>query len=155
MTKKFRPNAAVIVTNGLGKVLLCERVDGVYSQVQTVQGGIDPGETAREAAAREVGEEIGLRPEQFQLVDELPGTFCYEWPADYLARLKHAEYVGQEQTFFLAKVQPDVVFDLDAHSREFARVSWGDPEELINKCWAVKRPGIEAALRGFGLLTGE
>lgn len=156
MQKKFRPNAAVIVTDGHGRVLLCEREDGVYSQVQTVQGGIDPGETAREAAVREVYEEIGLQPEQFDIIDELPETFRYEWPGDYRARFngeKHEAFAGQEQTFFLAKVHLGVDFDLETHNKEFARVSWGTPRELVERCWEKKRPGIAAALRAFGLLT--
>lgn len=158
MPKKYRPNAAVLITDGQGRILLCQRVDGVFSQIQTVQGGIDPGETAREAAVREVSEEIGLTPEQFDIVAERSTTFCYAWPADYLARLeaaKRTQYIGQEQTYFLAQVHPDVAFDVNTHNQEFARVWWGTPRELIEQCWEVKRPGIEAALREFGLLTDE
>jgi putative (di)nucleoside polyphosphate hydrolase len=155
MEKKYRPNAAVIVTDGQGRVLLCHRLDGAYSQIQTVQGGIDAGETPREAAIREVGEEIGLLPEQFSIIAELPGKFRYEWPVEYQMHMKRNDYIGQEQQYFLALVAPDAKFDLTLHSQEFASVVWGTPEELVTQCWEVKRPGITAALQGFGLLPGE
>lgn len=132
--------------------------DAADAQVQTVQGGIDPGETAREAAIREMGEEIGLAPDEFEIIDEAPGTFCYDWPAEYKASFapgKHLEFDGQEQTYFLAQVQPDIQFDLDTHAREFSRVWWGTPQELVDQSWSVKRPIFAAVLKGFGLLTDE
>ncbi|MBI1908491.1 NUDIX domain-containing protein [Candidatus Uhrbacteria bacterium] len=153
MQKKYRPNAAVLITDGNGRVLLCERLEPVR-QVQTVQGGIDPGETAREAAVRELWEEVGLTPDQFDLVGEVPGTFRYDWPEEYRAQLKDpGAYDGQEQTVFLAKTHPDVVFDLETHNKEFSRVWWGTPEEMIEKSWSAKRSILEAALRHFALLS--
>ena len=155
MEKRYRPNAAVLITDGQGRVLLCERVDGLYSQVQTVQGGIDAGETAREAAVREVYEEIGLKPEDFAIIGEQKEKFRYDWPVEYKSKFPPGvldEFVGQEQTFFLAQVRPDVKFDLETHHPEFARVWWGTAQELVEKCWEVKRPGIRAALQEFGLL---
>lgn len=156
MEKLYRPNVAILITNGLGQVLICERIDGVFSaQVQTVQGGIDEGETAREAAVREVYEEIGLRPEQFEIIAEQAEKFRYEWPEDYKNKFPPGEldkFIGKEQTFFLAQVEPDVAFDLETHHPEFARVWWGTPEDLVEQCWEVKRPGIEKALKEFGLL---
>lgn len=155
MEKRYRPNVAVIVTDGEGRVLLCERNDGIYSQVQTVQGGIDEGESPLQAATREIQEEIGITPDQFLITAELPGTFIYEWPEVYSGRAKYAQYSGQEQKYFLAEVAPDVVFDITTHAQEFANVYWGTPQELAEKCWEAKRPGITAALRGFGLLPEE
>ncbi len=164
MDKQYRPNAAVLITDGSGRILLCERIDTAPSispmaggglQVQTVQGGVDHGETAREAAVREVREEVGLKPEQFTIIAEQAEKFRYEWPEDYKARFPPGivdEFVGQEQTFFLAQVEPDVVFDLETHHPEFSRVWWGSPQELVDQCWEVKRPGIERALKDFGLL---
>lgn len=152
MDKPYRQNAAVIITDGQGRVLLCERV-GKLPFVQTVQGGIDVGESARTAAERELGEEIGLRPEQFAIIAECPTTFTYEFTPDMSLAPDFTRFRGQEQTFFLAKVDPGAQFILDAHhEQEFERVWWGVPEEFVREAWDLKRPGIEMALKAFGLL---
>lgn len=143
--KIYRQNAAVIITDGNGRVLLCERMEPRV--VQTVQGGIDAGETAYEAACRELEEELGLSPDQYHMTESLITTYTYEW--DDLVKKKSKKYHGQRQHFFLANVDPDTKFNLDKHHQEFFRVWWGTPEELVEKAWPVKRPGIEAAVKAF------
>lgn len=151
MSENYRPNVAVIVTDGQGRVLLCERSDEKYpGRLQTVQGGIDPGETPRQAAEREMREELGLREGEYTIVAELEQTFPYRWDDDYLVTVTSG-YVGQEQRYFLAQVSPDVVFDLSHHHREFSRVRWGSAGELLAHCWEKKRAGFEAALTAFHL----
>ncbi len=150
----YRPNAAVIVTDGAGRVLLCRRAQSTYQTVQTVQGGIDPGETADQAARRELQEELGICDADYEWLGQAPGTFRYRWPEPYLATLARgkADYVGQEQTVFLAQVRPDTAFHLDAYHREFSEVWWGAPHELLEQAWEGKRPALETALRHFGLI---
>lgn len=153
MEKPYRQNAAVIITDGQGRVLLCRRVEPAPF-VQTVQGGVDEGETHREAAARELFEEIGLKPGQFSLIAELPEKYYYDFLPELITP-KLEKYRGQEQTFFLAQVDPNAAFNLTAHEeQEFQEVWWETPEEFVAQAWELKRPGIEMALRGFGLLKG-
>ncbi len=152
--KGYRPNVAAIIVNEHGEVLLCERADreGV---IQTVQGGIDPGETPEMAIRRELKEELGIWPDQYTLVASLIGSRRYDWTVDMKERLKNTGFIGQEQYFFLAEVSSTVRFDLNYHHREFRRVWWGSPSRLLALSWAGKKPGIEAALRGFNLLNGH
>ena len=152
--QNYRPNAAIIVTDGQGHVLMCERADLKYEGTwQTPQGGIDPGETGRQAAVRELGEELGLAPEEFEILKESAVTSRYEWPDSYQRLNPFRKYVGQEQRFFLAQVKPGAQFYLDtAGHGEFRQVKWGSPQYLIDHSWAPKRPGLEAALKEFGLL---
>ncbi len=154
---KYRPNVAVIVTDGQGRVLLCFRQDQEDKPigVQTVQGGIDPGETAEQAAIREVYEEIGLKPGQFKILQASEKRYRYDWPHKFINQLRQTMFIGQEQQFFLFQVDPEVTFQLDCHNREFHRVVWGTPEELVKRAWKVKRPGLEGALREFGLLPNN
>jgi putative (di)nucleoside polyphosphate hydrolase len=154
--KGYRPNAAIIVTDGKGHVLLCERSDLKYEGTwQTPQGGIDPGETPREAAERELGEELGLAQEEFEIIGESTKKYRYDWTESYQLLNPHREFVGQEQQFFLAKVSPDAQFYLDSVGHgEFRQVKWGSPEDLVKYCWEAKRPGIESSLKEFGLLQG-
>jgi 8-oxo-dGTP pyrophosphatase MutT (NUDIX family) len=153
----YRPNAAIIVTDGNGRVLLCERAD-LPGAVQTVQGGIDEGETPERAARRELAEEVGLMEPDYEIVSSIAEPLRYVWPPELRDRLREqrdafAEFEGQEQYFFLARVSPDVTFDLDAHVREFSRVWWGLPEEMIEGAWEYKKPNLKSALRQFGLLN--
>jgi len=45
-----------------------------------------------------------------------------------------------------------VVFDLDAHHREFDAIRWGSATELLEGIWGPKRAGTEAALKAFGFI---
>lgn len=154
MSAQYRPNVAVLVTNGQGQVLLCSRFDD-QRRVQTVQGGIDPGEEPRQAAEREVYEEIGLTPEQYRVIGVSETKYRYDWPESFVDPELRAIYCGQEQQYFLIAVKPDTTFKLDTHNQEFEGVRWGSPRELIDLAWERKRPGLEGALREFGLLAGE
>lgn len=68
----YRPNVAGLLVREDGKLLVCERSrqKGAW---QFPQGGIDPGETATEAVKREVREEVGFLPSQYDVV-ESPGA---------------------------------------------------------------------------------
>lgn len=157
MEKKYRPNVAVIVTDGHGRVLLCERMPDTSETVdrvlQTVQGGIDPRETPREAAFRELYEEIGVPSDKVEIMAESTDKYSYDWSEEYKKTLHPDSFSGQEQQFFLAKVDSDFPFNLKTvPPQEFKSVRWGSAEELLAGLWAPKRPGTEAALREFGLL---
>lgn len=161
MSGTYRPNAAVIVTDGKGRVLLCQRIeDSLKRHWQVVQGGIDEGETAREAASRELQEELGINASSFEILAESREAYRYDWTPEYLASLPRKplfkQYIGQEQRYFLALFKGSLAdIDLDAHGREFSQVRWGTPQELVNGAWEGKRPGITAALKEFGLLSEE
>ncbi len=157
--KKYRPNAAVFVTDGQGRILLCSRSDGTPF-LQTVQGGIDEGETARQAAIREMSEELGLAPASFEIIAEAKERHRYHWTKSYIQSIivkfgSHPDFDGQEQQYFLAQVAVDAQFVLDAHHQEFSDVRWGTPEELIEKSWPEKTEGFRRALQEFGLLNHD
>ena len=76
-------------------ILICERRDFANSW-QFPQGGIDAGESPREALARELMEEISLPGDGFRILAERPG-YRYRFPARHL---KRGRYVGQEQAEF-------------------------------------------------------
>ena len=61
----FRPNVGIILTNGSGQVLWARRIG--QDAWQFPQGGVDPGEAPDEAILREVEEEIGLKPSDYNI----------------------------------------------------------------------------------------
>lgn len=151
----YRPNVALMLTDGHGRVLCCVRTDTTYGEaLQTVQGGIDDGETVTDAALREASEELGIDPAEITILGVMDEKFRYRWNDEYLASITSSgsRYIGQEQQYVFGQIAPGTPMNLDAHQREFARVFWGSPQTLIEGCWERKRPGIIAALEHFGLL---
>jgi dATP pyrophosphohydrolase len=65
---KLPVSALVVIHSATLDVLLLERADrpGYW---QSVTGSLDPGETPRQAAVREVGEETGIDAGAFELAD--------------------------------------------------------------------------------------
>lgn len=154
--EKYRPNVAVMVTDGHGRVLCCERSDEKYGdRVQCVQGGIDEGEDAVHAGVREMEEELGVDGKEIVILGVMEEKFRYMWDDEYLAKLPVGSVVGQEQQYVLAMIEPGTPMNLDTHHREFSKVWWGSPQQLLEGCWERKRPGILAALQFFDLLPVE
>lgn len=89
MERLYRPNVAGMMVRQDGKLLICER-SGQKGAWQFPQGGIDPGETALEAVRREIGEEVGFLPSQYDIVESRKG-YCYDYPPEVL------EYVREKR----------------------------------------------------------
>jgi putative (di)nucleoside polyphosphate hydrolase len=152
----YRPNVAVVVTDGQGRVLLCERQlrDGRLI-IQTVQGGIDDGETPEQAAYRELEEEIGVEQKDVQALRPSTTVWRYDFLPEDLKLFANSTHIGQEQQFFLATIAPTSAFSLDHHHREFTRVFWGTPQELKEKTWERKREGLALAMEEWGMLPSS
>jgi len=73
-----RPAAFVVVERG-GKIALARvRFAGGGGRLDLPGGGLDPGETAAQAAARECGEEVGLRIETGEEITRADHFFVNE-----------------------------------------------------------------------------
>jgi putative (di)nucleoside polyphosphate hydrolase len=79
--KNYRPNVAAIVLSSAYpskcEILIASRLD-IKDAWQFPQGGIDEGETAKEALYRELEEEIGTN--EVQIIAEFPGWVSYDFP---------------------------------------------------------------------------
>lgn len=122
---KYRTNVAAILRNGKGEILVCERL-GVTGAWQFPQGGIDEGETAEQALARELREEIGVVPEDYRIVQR-------EGPYRYLfgeGRTKKGWH-GKEQIYFLCDfTAPDTAIDVCTAHPEFQAYRWIAPTQF-------------------------
>lgn len=122
----YRPNVAAILTDAQDRIFIAERVN-IPGAWQFPQGGIDDGEDAEAAMFRELAEEIGVRREQVEVIEQR-GGYRYAFPKP---RLKYGIYGGQEQTYFrLRFLGRDEDVNLDATHREFARWRWIRPDEF-------------------------
>ncbi len=92
---KFRPNVALLLERGDGKIFVAERVDR-HGAWQFPQGGVDAGESPGDALQREVKEEIGLGPETYLIIEQREG-YCYIFQD---VHRKKDDFKGQEKTYF-------------------------------------------------------
>lgn len=150
MPQLYRPNAAAIIVNHDGLLLICER-KGNAEAWQFPQGGIDDGETAQQAAEREVFEEVGYRPGDYSMEDAR-GNYRYDYPEEVLNDVKRKRgvpYVGQEQTYFLCRLHagaPEPRLD----AREFCRYRWIWPVDFkLEWLPPFKREVYRAVLKDF------
>lgn len=139
---RYRPNVALILERelegGRMEVLIGERSD-MPGTWQFPQGGAKPGEEMEAALAREVEEEIGLKPESYIVFRRL-GPYRYEFPE---GRMKEG-YGGQEQVYFVAKLRDGDGKGLEGEivSEEFLRLRWVEPREFRLEWVAPFKRGV-------------
>ena len=147
----YRPNVAALLVNPRGQILVCERFK-IPGSWQFPQGGVDEGEEIERALVREIEEEIGLGPEAYE-VSQSKGGYRYVYP-DNIRKGKPShkdKFVGQEQTYFLCRVQEDhPELNLMREPREFSQARWIHPEEF-QLAWlpGFKREVYEAVMKDF------
>ncbi len=152
----YRPNVGLALFHRQGLVFLGRRfaAEGPY-QWQMPQGGVDRGESPRDAAFREMEEEIGVRAEHVDLLEETADWLHYDFPTELRARMKQrGPYVGQKQKWFAFRFKGrDSDIRLDTHSPEFSDWRWGALETAPELVIPFKRPTYEEVARRFKKYT--
>jgi putative (di)nucleoside polyphosphate hydrolase len=138
------------MVNPDGALLICERAN-IPCAWQFPQGGVDAGESAEKALYREVREEIGLKPEHYDVIDWRSG-YRYLYPPEVRDRKlrKHGNH-GQEQTYFLCRLRPDAPsVNVDQKPREFRAYRWIPPIEFdLDWLPSFKRDVYRQVMRDF------
>lgn len=143
--KPYRKNVGIVVFNSKRKVLVGDRVD-YPNKFQFPQGGIDENEDPKDAAIRELYEEVGLKLQK--PVFEIPEWLYYEFPEDIPEYLK--KYRGQMQKWFFFHWDGDPTnLNLDTHIREFRTVKWMDIEILVENIVEFKKEVYQKILKYF------
>lgn len=148
----YRPCAGFMLVNAEGLVFVGQRIDPLaHGFWQMPQGGIDPGEDVREAALRELQEEIGVAAHMVEVIAQSAQPYLYDLPPELLGRVWKGKYRGQEQHWFLGRfLGEDTDIDLEAHDPpEFNAWRWVAPELLPELIVPFKRAVYEGLVAEF------
>lgn len=147
--KKYRPNvAAVIVSSSYPlncNVFVGQRLDKKNSW-QFPQGGIDEGESPKEALFRELKEEIGTK--KIEIISEYPEWLSYDFPSQIKTE-KMMKYDGQIQKYYLVKLKNSAKINLNTKHAEFDEYKFIKIEEVLDYIIYFKKPVYSKVLHYF------
>jgi putative (di)nucleoside polyphosphate hydrolase len=133
----YRRGVGIALIDGRGRVFVGRRLDTVGAW-QMPQGGIDGRERARDAAWRELLEEVGTK--KARIVAESRGWLTYDLPKRLQPKVWGGKYRGQKQKWFLMRFTgSDDDIDLAAHKPEFSHWKWLPFEQLPKVIVGFKR----------------
>ncbi|HUC10233.1 MAG TPA: RNA pyrophosphohydrolase [Stellaceae bacterium] len=146
---RYRECVGIMLINWRGHVLVARRADMPSTPAwQMPQGGIDWGETPRQAAMRELEEEIGTA--KVEIVAECRDWLTYDFPAELAGQRWGGRFRGQRQKWFLMRFNGcNADIDLGSRHPEFDAFRWVDPEELPGLIVAFKRHVYVRVLNEF------
>jgi putative (di)nucleoside polyphosphate hydrolase len=148
-----------MLLNREGNVFVGRRIDmpAGLAAWQMPQGGIDPGETPRQAAIRELHEEVGT--DRAEIVAKTRGWLHYDVPAEVQQQfggLWGGRYRGQRQKWFAMRfIGEDADIDPGATEHpEFDAWEWVAPERLPELIVPFKRQLYLDVLAELGAYCG-
>lgn len=96
----YRQSAAAIILNKHDEIMVLNPSYFSRKYWKCPSGGIEDGETTREALMRELMEELGTN--NFEFVKESEAKMVYIWPDHHIKLFKN-KYKGQSKTFFILR----------------------------------------------------
>jgi len=145
--KKYRPNVAAIILSPKYpekvEILIAKRTD--VDAWQFPQGGIDEGESPKEALLRELKEEIGT--DEVEIIAEMPGWQSYDFPKTVAKKMY--PYDGQKQKYFLVRLKKGAKINLNTEIPEFKEYKFVSPQEVFEYVKSFKRPVYKKVLDYF------
>jgi putative (di)nucleoside polyphosphate hydrolase len=135
---RYRRGVGIMLLNRVNRVFVAQRIDFTGDAWQMPQGGIDKGESPREAAHRELEEEIGTGKADF--LAETKGWFTYDFPPELRERFRRGRFLGQQQKWFAMRFTgQDSDINLETEHPEFKTWKWVEPSDLPRLIVPFKR----------------
>lgn len=151
----YRACAGIMLVNMDGLVFVGQRIDKAPENDawQMPQGGIDKGETPREAALRELTEETGISVDLVDVIAESAEELYYDLPKELMGKIWGGKYRGQRQTWFLMRFKgEDSDVDIATEHAEFSKWQWVSPAQLPQLIVPFKKRLYESVTAEFEAL---
>lgn len=146
----WRPCAGIMLVNRQNKVFVARRLDADRDAWQMPQGGIDSGEEPREAALRELQEEIGT--DKAEIIAEMEEWVRYDLPDTLIGKVWKGRYRGQKQKWFLMRFTgQDRDICLDTAHPEFSDWKWVPVSDVPTLIVPFKRDIYRQVCDAFAL----
>jgi putative (di)nucleoside polyphosphate hydrolase len=147
----YRPGVGIMLLNPERRVFVGRRIDmpAGLAAWQMPQGGIDPDETPRQAALRELHEEVGT--DKAEILGESREWYHYDLPEAIARGMWSGRYRGQRQKWFAMRFTgSDADIDVATEHPEFDAWQWVEPERLPDLIVPFKRQIYCDVLAEFG-----
>ena len=147
---RYRPAVGVMLLNQDNRVWVGQRLDSKLEAWQMPQGGLDPGEGPLEGVLRELQEETGIVPDLVEIIVQAKEELTYDLPDDLIGKVWKENWLGQRQTWFLARfLGRDEDVNLQTAEPEFRAWKWAHPAELPALIVPFKKKLYEDVLKAF------
>jgi putative (di)nucleoside polyphosphate hydrolase len=147
--KPYRQGVGIALINARGQVFVAQRIDTKESAWQMPQGGINERETPREAALRELHEEIGT--DKARIIATARKWLRYDLPEDLQNKIWKGRYRGQEQKWFLMKfLGTNADINIATAHPEFSSWKWLPFTSLPRVIVGFKRDTYAQVTQAFG-----
>ena len=148
----YRPCVGILLFNTNGEVFVGQRIDTDGEAWQLPQGGVDANESPRDAAIRELTEEVGTA--KAHIIAETVDWIAYDLPLEIRTRMWGGNFRGQRQKWFAMKFEgKDSDINLDAHEAEFKCWKWLPIKQLPEMIVPFKRGVYAELVRRFEPLS--
>lgn len=144
----YRDGVGMMLIGPDSRVFVAKRIDMVAEAWQMPQGGIDAGETPREAAIRELREETGT--DKAEIIRESKGWYTYDLPSELVPKIWGGKFRGQQQKWFAMRFtgQDSDINIVTAHP-EFSQWQWVEMRRLPDLIVPFKRVLYQAIVDEF------
>ncbi len=143
----FRPNVGIVIAQSTGKLFWGKRAG--QEGWQFPQGGIDRGESPRDALYRELFEEVGLEASEVKFIAETKGWLRYRLPKRFVRKHANPVCIGQKQKWFLLELvcpEDRICFQRSGKRPEFDNWLWVNYWYPVSQVVEFKRDVYRRAL---------